>query len=60
MMSGKILNAIRHTPAISIPQLAAMFGVSTRTIERGIAELRTAKLLRRIGGGRGGEWEVVD
>ncbi len=57
-MSGKILDAIRNTPTISIPQLATMLNVSTRTIERGIARLRKAGLLRRIGGGRGGRWEV--
>jgi ATP-dependent DNA helicase RecG len=57
-MSGKISDAIRNTPSISISQLAAMFDVSTRTIERSMAGLRKAGLLRRIGGRKGGRWEV--
>ena len=58
-MSGEILDAIRNNPSIAIPQLALMLDVTTRTIERGLAGLRKAGMLRRIGGNKGGKWEIV-
>ena len=58
-MSGKILDAIRNDPAVTIPQLAVLLDVTERTIERSIAELRKAGVLRRIGGKKGGKWDVV-
>ena len=49
---------MRNNPDVTIRQLAAMFDVTARTIDRSIAELHRAGVLRRIGGKKGGKWEV--
>jgi ATP-dependent DNA helicase RecG len=58
-MSGKILESVRNNSSITIPQLAITLGVTERTVERGLAELQKLGILRRIGGKKGGKWEVV-
>ena len=59
-MSGKIVSHIRGNADITIPELAALIGVSERTIERNINQLRKHNLLRRIGPAKGGYWELMD
>jgi Fic family protein len=56
-MSGIILASVRRQPSITIPELAALAGVSTRTIERHLRQLQTQGALRRIGPAKGGQWE---
>lgn len=58
-MSGKILEALRHNNTLTTPQLAERFGVTSRTIERAIADMRKAGLIRRVGPAKGGKWEVL-
>lgn len=58
-MSGKILEALRHNNALITPQLAERLGATTRTIERAIADMRKAGIIRRIGPAKGGKWEVL-
>lgn len=58
-MSGKILEALRHNNTQTTPQLAERLGVTTRTIERAIADMRKAGLIRRVGPAKGGRWEVL-
>lgn len=57
-VSGKILAAVRGNPAITIPELAGLTGVSTRTIERHLQKLQEQGRLRRIGPTKGGHWEL--
>lgn len=57
-VSGKILAAVRGNPAITIPELAELTGVSTRTIERHLQKLQEQGRLRRIGPAKGGYWEL--
>lgn len=57
-VSGKILAAVRGNPAITIPELAELTGVSTRTIERHLQKLQEQGRLRRIGPAKGGHWEL--
>ncbi len=57
-VSGKILAAVRGYPAITIPELAGVAGVSTRTIERHLQKLQEQGRLRRIGPPKGGHWEL--
>lgn len=57
-VSGKILAAVRGNPAITIPELAELTGVSTRTIERHLQKLQEQGRLRRIGPAKGGHWEI--
>ena len=55
---GKILAAVRSNPAVTIPELAELTGVSSRTIERNLQKLREQAPLRRIGPAKGGHWET--
>lgn len=56
---GEILEALRHNNTQTTPQLAERLGVTTRTIERAIADMRKAGLIRRVGPAKGGRWEVL-
>ncbi len=58
--SGKILEAIAARPDITIPELAALTGVTERSIQRNLSKLQAEKRLRRIGPARGGHWQVVE
>jgi ATP-dependent DNA helicase RecG len=55
----RILETCREKPEMTIPELAQVIGVTERTIERNIRELRQNGLIRRIGGRKEGYWEVV-
>ena len=57
-VSGKILAAVRRNPGVTIPELAKLAGVSTRTVERNLQRLQEQRLLRRIGPAKGGHWEL--
>jgi predicted HTH transcriptional regulator len=58
-VSGKILAAVGRQPGIAIPQLVELIGVSARTIERHLRKLQEQGQLRRVGGAKGGHWEVI-
>jgi len=45
---------------ISAKQLAKLLSVSDRTIERDIEKLKIQNKLQRIGGEKGGHWEIID
>lgn len=57
-VSGKILAAVRSNPDITIPELAKLARVSSRTIERNLQKLQGQGLLRRVGAAKGGHWEI--
>ena len=57
--SGKILAAVRQTPHVTIPDLAALIGVTERSVERNLQKLQNEGLLRRIGPAKGGHWEIL-
>jgi ATP-dependent DNA helicase RecG len=59
-MSGKILRLIIDDNTISVPELAKRLGVTTRTIERGLAAVRREGVLSRTGPAKGGRWEVLE
>ena len=46
--------------SITIPELAEMLNLSTRTIEKQIVNLKDSKRIERIGPDKGGYWEVLD
>jgi ATP-dependent DNA helicase RecG len=58
--SGKILAALKQDGSLTIPTLAAMIGVTERSIERNIKKLQTQNHLQRIGPAKGGHWEVIE
>jgi ATP-dependent DNA helicase RecG len=57
--SEKILQLLAKTPTLSAKQLAQQLGLSSRAIEKNIAQLKVNGRLRRIGAAKGGYWEVV-
>lgn len=57
--SEKILQLLTKTPTLSAKQLAQQLGLSSRAIEKNIAQLKVNGRLRRIGAAKGGYWEVV-
>lgn len=58
-VSGKILAALGRQPGIAILHLAELTGVSSRTIERHLRKLQEQGQLRRVGGAKGGHWEMI-
>ncbi len=57
--SEKITTLMQQHPSVTIRELAAALGISTRAVEKQIARLRSAGSIRRIGPARGGHWEVL-
>jgi Fic family protein len=58
--SGKILDIIARRRDVTIPELAALTGVTERTVERNLRQLQAAKRLRRVGPARGGYWQIIE
>jgi predicted HTH transcriptional regulator len=58
--SGKIIDACRDNPSITIPELADLIGITERSIQRNIQKLQSNNLLHRVGGRKEGFWEVLD
>jgi hypothetical protein len=57
--AGKILKLLGEFPEITRERLAAEVGLSVRGIEKNLAQLKSAGKIRRVGGRKGGHWEVV-
>ena len=58
--SGKILEACRKKPSVTIPNLADLIGITERSVQRNIQNLQKDGLLRRVGGRKEGHWEVIE
>ena len=62
-MSGtakKIVGKIKENPGVTIPELAAIAGITERSVERNLQKLQSEGVVRRIGPSFGGHWEVVE
>ncbi len=53
-----ILNMLSEDSSLSAASLARRLGISPKAIEKHLANLKAAGLLRRIGPDKGGHWEV--
>ncbi len=58
--SEAIIMAIRNNPKVSAAEIAMKLGISSRAVEKRIRILRETGKIRRIGGDRGGYWEVIE
>ncbi len=56
----KILDLLKEYPEITRERLAAEVGLSVRGVERNLSQLKSDGRIRRIGGRKGGRWEVVN
>ena len=54
-----VLALLRVEPRLSASALAGRLGVGKRTVERDLAELKSAGRLRRVGSNKTGFWEIV-
>lgn len=57
---GTGISKIRNNQSITIPELAEIIGITERSIERNIEQLKKEGLLKRIGGAKGGHWKIID
>ena len=55
----KILSAIANNPNVTRMELADMIGITPDGIKKALEGLKKDGLVRRIGGKKGGYWEVV-
>ena len=55
----KILSAIANNPNVTRMELADMIGITPDGIKKALEGLKKVGLVRRIGGKKGGYWEVV-
>ena len=55
----KILKLLKSQPQLTQADLADAMGLSKKAVEKAISQLKDANRLRRKGGKKFGEWEVV-
>lgn len=55
----KILLLIKSNPAITMKEIALALNLSEKGIEWQIKQLRQNGTIKRIGGDRGGKWEII-
>ncbi len=54
-----ILDEMNKNPLTTISQLSDKIGVTTRTIEKNIQYLKSNQYIKRVGGDKGGHWELL-
>lgn len=57
--SEKVLALIRRNQRISAAEIAAGLTLTSRAVEKILAKLKSAGLLKRVGPDKGGHWEVL-
>lgn len=55
----KILSAMRRNPSVTIKELQEETGLSESGVKKIIRQLRADNAIQRIGGAKGGHWEIV-
>ena len=56
----KILEAMRARPGISIRELQEITALSESGVTKIIRKLREDGIVKRVGGAKGGHWEVLE
>ena len=54
-----ILKSILKVPSISTKELATMYSLSARQVQRIMTKMKDQGLIRRVGPDKGGYWEVL-
>ncbi len=60
IMAVKIIESLRKNPELTIKELSSKLGISIRSVERSVRNLKDLGKLRRVGPGNGGYWQVID
>ena len=55
----KIIQAIIDNPKISAVKISEFVGISSRKVEENISKLKSLNVLKRVGGAKGGHWEII-
>ncbi len=55
----KIVAAMRDNPSVTIGELQEITGLSESGVKKNIRQLRTDDIIQRVGGAKGGHWEVL-
>ena len=54
-----IVDAMRQNPSVTINELQDITGLSESGVKKIIRQLRTDDIIQRIGGAKGGHWQVI-
>lgn len=54
-----IVAAMRQNPSVTINELQDIIGLSESGVKKIIRQLRTDGIIQRIGGAKGGHWQVI-
>ena len=57
--SEQILNLIKENNAITAEEMATIFKVTERTIDRDISALKKQNKIKRVGSKKAGHWEII-
>lgn len=57
--SEKILESIRKKETITAQELAVELHLSQRAVEKHLSNLKKVGILKRVGGRKGGHWEII-
>ncbi len=55
----EIMRVMKENPRVTIPEISKLVGVSVKGVEWNIKDLKTKKLIDRVGPKKGGHWEAV-
>ena len=55
----KIVDAMRENPSVTISELQEITGLSESGVKKNIRQLRMDGIIQRVGGAKGGHWEVI-
>ena len=56
----KLIQAMRNNPQVSIKELTDLIGLSESGIKKIIRKLRNENIIKRVGGAKGGYWEIIE
>lgn len=59
-LPGLVLSLLKADPHMTYEELAENTGQNRKTVQRHVQTLKAKGLLRRIGGTKGGYWEVTE
>ena len=57
--SDKILILLTNKPTITIYELSQELNISTRAIEKQLSNLKTGKIIKRVGSKKSGYWQII-